>query len=80
MIRPTPSTSAERALEDMAYLVQARHRGQEPSRMPGFGALLIDGPLPPNHPLSDSPSEARRKRIAEERACRAPLRTRDPWW
>jgi len=74
----TPLTGAERALEDTAYLVQARHRGRDPERLPGWGVLTWDGPLPTNHPLADTPAEARAKRVAQEKQRRAPAR--DPWW
>jgi len=43
----TPSTSAERALEEYSRAFQARTRGREPERLPlqdGYAPLLIDGP------------------------------------
>ena len=69
----TPRTSAEAALEHVRWVNQARSRGKEPERMGRFGAIVIDGPLPLNHPLSDSPAEARAKRIAQERRRRGLL-------
>ena len=63
----TPRTSAELALEAYALTQQARMRGREPERTGPHGVLTWEGPLPPDHPLADTPSEARRKRILEER-------------
>lgn len=69
----TPRTSAEAALEHARWVNQARSRGREPERMGRFGALVIDGPLPPDHPLADSPAEARAKRVQAERRRRGLL-------
>ena len=55
-------TSAERILKERARLMQARRRGQEPRRQPGFGPLLIDGALPVGHPLEDTQEDRRRLR------------------
>ena len=68
----TPSTSAELALEQRSRLLVARRHGRRPERVQcsdgTWGPLdLSGGPLPPGHPLEDTPSEARRKRILEER-------------
>jgi len=66
----TPSTSAELALEAHSRTLQGRRHGREPQRLPlqgGYAPLLLDGPLDPRHPLYDSASGIRRKRILEER-------------
>ena len=76
-----PRTSAEIAMEAYAINRYARQHGREPGRVrevkdgertlrlgePGFTPLLLEGPLPPEHPLYDSPSEVRARRIAEQR-------------
>ena len=66
----TPRTSAELALEAHAQAQHARRRGTEPQRQRlenGYGALLLDGVLPPGHPLEDTPADIRRKRVEQER-------------
>jgi len=66
--RRTPSTGAEMALEEMAWQNRARRHGRSPDRVSGaWGALSWEGALPVDHPLADSPSEARAKRLARER-------------
>jgi len=55
----TPMTSAERFLMEAQRAREARARGRAPERLPGFGPLLIEGPLPPSHPLGDSIEERR---------------------
>ena len=63
-----PRTSAEIAMEAYALTRHAAKHGRNPTRMPGYaGALLIEGPLPPSHPLADSPAEIRAKRVEQER-------------
>ena len=69
----TPATSAEMAIEEWSRLLVARRHGRAPERLPlqdGYAPLAIEGPLPPGHPLADTPAEARRKRVEMERARR----------
>ena len=71
MIGRTPTTSAEKALAEMARRQQARARGREPSRAESkdgsYAPLVIESPLPVGHPLFDTAEDLRRKRIVEER-------------
>jgi hypothetical protein len=71
----TPSTSAELALMEHSRAFQARRHGREPERIRppdgSYGPLdLSDVPLEPTHPLYDSASDLRRKRVEMERARR----------
>ena len=66
----SPRTGAEVAMENYAITRHQRQHGREPTRLPGFGPLLIEGVLPPGHPLADSAAELRAKRVARERARR----------
>ena len=65
----TPSTSAEMDLENYALVRRARLQGREPRRVVGEGytPYALDGPLPVDHPLFDTPADLRRKRIERER-------------
>jgi len=47
---------------------EARARGRESGRVPGFGPLLLGGPLPAGHPLEDTLEDRRRlaKRMRQE--------------
>ena len=81
----TPSTSAERALEEHALVRRARVEGRPPARVSeishgeqrvrfeGPAPLLLNHTLPAGHPLEDTPADIRRKRVAEERRKRGLL-------
>jgi len=74
----TPTTSAERAIEERSRLLAARQaKLRPPERAPGspespYSPLCWVGPLPPNHPLADTLAEsfARRKRLQAEKTRR----------
>ena len=55
-------TSAERILKERARLMQARLRGREPERLGRFAPYLLDGALPPGHPLETTTEDRRRLR------------------
>jgi len=68
--------SAEAALIEHSRRIVARTRGREPERLPlkdGYAPLLLDGVLPPTHPLYDSAEDIRRRKIAEEKRRRGLL-------
>ena len=70
-MKRTPLTSAERQLVEAQRMREPRWRGHEPTRLPlenGYAPLLLDGALPPGHPL-ETPQEDRRRlrrRMAQE--------------
>src|SRR5215213_885760 len=72
----TPTLSAEAAAMEYARRFEARKHAREPQRLPlrdGYAPLLLDGPLDPRHPLYDTASDLRRKRLLAEKRRRGLL-------